>query len=262
MGGSSTIHMSSDASASSDWAVRDWSLSTLEDSEKTLEVMTPARWTNEGGEAGRTGTGDGEVSSSSCVAAGEAATAAVAASVVALSWRTQTSNLSSAVEANITPSDSKRECGWPTALLLSEVAPAALVARERTRRKAKEREDGRFWSEAAVATEDRSIPIDAMIRQLAHTLLWLARATCAALAHAPTRAPPTAIRRSRYGVFGCKREKLNEWELLITVTVTQKKNTTRDAGHVVTRSLSLNKGLWGRPNRLEVLLAVHNRPHG
>jgi hypothetical protein len=62
--------------------------------------------------------------------------------------------------------------------------------------------------------------------------------------------------------LGCKREKLNEWELLITVTVTQKKNTTRDAGHVVTRSLSLNKGLWGRPNRLEVLLAVPNRPHG
>jgi len=245
MGGSSTIHMSSDASASSDWAVRDWSLSTLEDSEKTLEVMTPARWTNEGGEAGRTGTGDGEVSSSSCVAAGEAATAAVAASVVALSWRTQTSNLSSAVEANITPSDSKRECGWPTALLLSEVAPAALVARERTRRKAKEREDGRFWSEAAVATEDRSIPIDAMIRQLAHTLLWLARATCAALAHAPTRAPPTAIRRSRYVVSLVAARKTETNGNLITLTVTQKKNTTRvlarNAGHVVTRSLSL----WG-----------------
>ena len=193
MGGSSTINMSSDASASSDWAVRDCSLSTLEDSEKTLEVMTPARWTTDGGKAERTGTGDGEFSSSSCVAAGEAATAAgeaataageaataaVAASVVASPWRTQTSNLSSAVEANIKPSDSKRERGWPTALLLSEVAPAALVARERTTRKAREREDGRFWSEAAVATEAHSISIDAMIRQLAHTLLWLARARCA-----------------------------------------------------------------------------------
>ena len=165
---------------------------------------------------GRTGTGEGD-SSSSSVAAGDGATAAVAASVVASPWtprRTQTSKLSfmavawsSAVEATIDskpPSDSKRERGWPTALLLSEVAPAALVARKRTTRKAREREDGRFWSETAVATEARSISIDAMIRQLAHSLLWLARA------RAPTRAPPTAIERAAQGVGYISRTRTGE----------------------------------------------------
>jgi len=71
----------------------------------------------------------------------------------------------------------------------------------------------------------------------------------------------------RYGVFGCKREKLNKWELLITVTVTQKKNTTRvfarDAGHVVTRSLSLwEQGAVGKTEPTGGLACCTQRPHG
>ena len=220
---------------------------------------------------GRTGTGEGD-SSSSSVAAGDGATAAVAASVVASPWtprRTQTSKLSfmavawsSAVEATIDskpPSDSKRERGWPTALLLSEVAPAALVARKRTTRKAREREDGRFWSETAVATEARSISIDAMIRQLAHSLLWLARA------RAPTRAPPTAIERAAQGVGYISRRDRGEiaeglygaplWAILSGHTT-----STRPTSPLSDPMSGKCAPLWGRS--VTHKRSLHKRPHG